>query len=246
MSQPDMNTNLLTLEGVHTHIGAYHILHGVDLVVPRGELTMLLGRNGAGKTTTLRTIMGLWQASQGRITFGGEDITALNTPAIAQKNIAYVPENMGIFSDLTVKENMLLAARNAKHAGQMDDARLQWIFKLFPAVEKFWNHPAGKLSGGQKQMLAVSRAIVEPRDLLIIDEPSKGLAPAIIQNMIDAFQQLKASGVTILLVEQNIHFAQQLGDTVAVMDNGRVVHAGRMQALAEDTALQQSLLGLAL
>jgi branched-chain amino acid transport system ATP-binding protein len=166
--------------------------------------------------------------------------------AIAQKNIAYVPENMGIFSDLTVKENMLLAARSAKNAAQMDEARLQWIFKLFPAVEKFWNHPAGKLSGGQKQMLAVSRAIVEPRDLLIIDEPSKGLAPAIIQNMIDAFQQLKASGVTILLVEQNIHFAQQLGDSVAVMDNGRVVHAGRMQTLAEDTALQQSLLGLAL
>ena len=246
MNKPDMSTNLLTLEGVHTHIGSYHILHGVDLVVPRGELTLLLGRNGAGKTTTLRTIMGLWQASQGRITFGGEDIISLNTPAIAQKNIAYVPENMGIFSDLTVKENMLLAARSAQHAAQMDEARLQWIFKLFPAVEKFWNHPAGKLSGGQKQMLAVSRAIVEPRDLLIIDEPSKGLAPAIIQNMIEAFQQLKASGVTILLVEQNIHFAQQLGDTVAVMDNGRVVHAGRMQALAEDTALQQSLLGLAL
>jgi branched-chain amino acid transport system ATP-binding protein len=246
MNNSVRNTNLLTLEGVQTHIGAYHILHGVDLVVPRGELTLLLGRNGAGKTTTLRTIMGLWPASQGRISFGGEDITQLNTPAIAQKNIAFVPENMGIFSDLTVKENMLLAARSAQHAAQMDEARLQWIFKLFPAVEKFWNHPAGKLSGGQKQMLAVSRAIVEPRDLLIIDEPSKGLAPAIIQNMIEAFQQLKASGVTILLVEQNIHFAQQLGDTVAVMDNGRVVHAGRMQALAEDTALQQSLLGLAL
>ena len=246
MNKSLRNTNLLTLEGVHTHIGAYHILHGVDLVVPRGELTLLLGRNGAGKTTTLRTIMGLWPASQGRISFGGEDITQLNTPAIAQKNIAYVPENMGIFSDLTVKENMLLAARSAQHAAQMDEARLQWIFKLFPAVEKFWNHPAGKLSGGQKQMLAVSRAIVEPRDFLIIDEPSKGLAPAIIQNMIDAFEQLKAIGVTILLVEQNIHFAQQLGDTVAVMDNGRVVHAGRMQALAEDTALQQSLLGLAL
>ena len=241
-----MTDKLLTLEGVHTHIGAYHILHGVDLVVPRGELTLLLGRNGAGKTTTLRTIMGLWPASQGRISFGGEDITQRNTPAIAQKNIAYVPENMGIFSDLTVKENMLLAARSAQHAAQMDEARLEWIFKLFPAVEKFWNHPAGKLSGGQKQMLAVSRAIVEPRDLLIIDEPSKGLAPAIIQNMIEAFQQLKASGVTILLVEQNIHFAQQLGDSVAVMDNGRVVHAGRMQALADDTALQQSLLGLAL
>jgi len=241
-----MSDVLLKLEGVHTHIGAYHILHGVDLAVPRGQLTMLLGRNGAGKTTTLRTIMGLWQASQGRITFNGQDITRLHTPAIAALDIAYVPENMGIFADLTVKENMLLAARKAKHARDMDEERLQWIFKLFPAVEKFWNHPAGKLSGGQKQMLAVSRAIVEPRRLLIVDEPSKGLAPVMIDNMITAFQQLKASGVTILLVEQNINFAKRLGDRVAVMDDGRVVHAGAMQALAEDEVLQQSLLGLAL
>jgi branched-chain amino acid transport system ATP-binding protein len=241
-----MSTNLLTMQGVHTHIGAYHILHGVDLAIARGQLTMLLGRNGAGKTTTLRTIMGLWRASKGRIHFNGQDITTLSTPEIAQLNIAYVPENMGIFADLTVKENMLLAARAAKNAGQMDDTRLQWIFKLFPAVEKFWNHPAGKLSGGQKQMLAVSRAIVEPRELLIVDEPSKGLAPAIINNMIDAFQQLKASGATILLVEQNINFAKRLGDRVAVMDNGVVIHAGAMQDLAGDEALQQSLLGLAL
>ena len=241
-----MSTNLLELHGVHTHIGAYHILHGVDLAVPRGQLTMLLGRNGAGKTTTLRTIMGLWQASQGRISFNGADITKRHTPQIAHLGIAYVPENMGIFADLTVKENMLLAARAARHAAQMDEQRLQWIFKLFPAVEKFWNHPAGKLSGGQKQMLAVSRAIVEPRELLIVDEPSKGLAPAIINNMIDAFKQLKDSGVTILLVEQNLNFAKRLGDSVAVMDNGRVVHAGSMAALAEDEALQQRLLGLAL
>ena len=241
-----MSNNLLELSGVHTHIGAYHILHGVDLVVPRGQLTMLLGRNGAGKTTTLRTIMGLWQASQGSVRFNDSDITKLNTPQIAGMNIAYVPENMGIFADLTVKENMLLAARSARHAGQMDEARLKWIFGLFPAVEKFWNHPAGKLSGGQKQMLAVSRAIVEPRELLIIDEPSKGLAPAIINNMIDAFGQLKASGVTILLVEQNFNFAKRLGDTVAVMDNGVVVHAGSMQELADNEELQTSLLGLAL
>ena len=241
-----MTQNLLTLEGVHTHIGAYHILHGVDLAIPRGRLTMLLGRNGAGKTTTLRTIMGLWQASKGRVSFAGRDITTLNTPQIAELNIAYVPESMGIFSDLSVKENMLLAARSAKRASQMDEARLEWIFSLFPAVEKFWNHPAGKLSGGQKQMLAVARAIVEPRELLIVDEPSKGLAPAIINNMIEAFAQLKAGGVTILLVEQNISFAKRLGDTVAVMDNGRVVHAGSMAELAQDTALQQSLLGLAL
>jgi branched-chain amino acid transport system ATP-binding protein len=241
-----MNENILELSGVQTHIGAYHILHGVDLVVPRGQLTMLLGRNGAGKTTTLRTIMGLWRASAGAVTFNGRDITKLATPQIASLNVAYVPENMGIFADLTVKENMLLAARWAKNAGQIDQARLQWIFSLFPAVEKFWNHPAGKLSGGQKQMLAVSRAIVEPRELLIVDEPSKGLAPAIINNMIDAFAQLKQSGVSILLVEQNINFAKRLGDTVAVMDNGVVVHSGSMKELAENEELQHSLLGLAI
>ena len=241
-----MSAPLLSLEGVHTHIGAYHILHGVDLQVPRGEVTLLLGRNGAGKTTTLRTIMGLWPAAQGHIHFGQTDITAMPTPAIAGLGVAYVPENMGIFADLSVKENMLLAARQASRASQMDTQRLQWIFSLFPAVEKFWNHPAGKLSGGQKQMLAVARAIVEPRELLIVDEPSKGLAPAIINNMIEAFAQLKAVGTTILLVEQNLGFAQRLGDQVAVMDDGRVVHAGAMQALADDTALQHALLGLAL
>jgi branched-chain amino acid transport system ATP-binding protein len=238
--------NLLTLSGVHTHIGAYHILHGVDLVIPRGELTMLLGRNGAGKSTTLRTIMGLWQASAGAIQFKGEDITRLSTPQIAQRKIAYVPESMGIFSDLTVKENMLLAATGARHAGDIDNKRLKWIFTLFPAVEKFWNYPAGKLSGGQKQMLAVARAIVEPRELLIVDEPSKGLAPAIINNMIDAFAELKAQGVTILLVEQNINFAKRLGDSVAVMEDGRVVHAGGMAAFAADESLQHSLMGLAI
>ncbi|HJV83249.1 ABC transporter ATP-binding protein [Noviherbaspirillum sp.] len=241
-----MNAPLLKLDGVHTHIGAYHILHGVDLEVPRGQLTMLLGRNGAGKTTTLRTIMGLWQASQGRITFDGMDITAKATPDIAQLGIAYVPENMGIFADLSVKENMLLAARSARRVEDIDDKRLEWIFSLFPAMKKFWLHPAGKLSGGQKQMLAVSRAIVEPRKLLLIDEPSKGLAPAIIANMIAAFRELKQTDTTILLVEQNFNFAKQLGDTVAVMDDGRIVHRGLMQELAEDEELQTRLLGLSL
>ncbi len=241
-----MSEPLLQLSGVHTHIGAYHILHGVDFAVPRGQLTMLLGRNGAGKSTTLRTIMGLWKASKGSVRFKGQDISAWDTPRIASSGVAYVPEAMGIFSDLTVKENMLLAARQASRAAQMDEARLQWIFKLFPAVEKFWNHPAGKLSGGQKQMLAIARAMVEPREMLIIDEPSKGLAPAIINNMIDAFSELKASGVTLLVVEQNFHFAKRLGDSVAVMDNGGVVHTGSMQELAQDEALQNRLLGLAL
>ena len=241
-----MNAPLLKLDGVHTHIGAYHILHGVDLEVPRGQLTMLLGRNGAGKTTTLRTIMGLWQASQGRIVYDGQDIAGKATPEIAQRGIAYVPENMGIFADLSVKENMLLAARDARHIDDIDGKRLDWIFSLFPAMKKFWLHPAGKLSGGQKQMLAVSRAIVEPRKLLLIDEPSKGLAPAIIANMITAFRELKQTDTTILLVEQNFNFARQLGDTVAVMDDGRIVHHGPMAELAEDEELQTKLLGLSL
>ena len=237
---------MLQLDGVHTHIGAYHILHGVDFSVPAGKTTLLLGRNGAGKTTTLRTIMGLWKPSQGSIRFKGQSIGGTDTPLIAQAGIAYVPENMGIFSDLTVRENLLLAARAARRDDELDDDRLRWIFELFPAMKKFWNHPAGLLSGGQKQMLAVSRAIIEPRQLILIDEPSKGLAPAIIENMIAAFQQLKEGGVTILLVEQNFAFAQRLGDHVAVMDDGRIVHQGDMQALAADEALQNRLLGLSL
>ena len=191
---------VLSLSGVHTHIGAYHILHGVDLEVPEGQVTMLLGRNGAGKTTTLRTVMGLYAASRGEIRFRGQAIQGRPTPDIAQQGIAYVPESMGIFTDLTVQENMVLAARSARHAGELDRARLDWIFGLFPALKKFWLYPAGKLSGGQKQMLAVARAIVEPRALILIDEPSKGLAPAIVQNLIRALRELKSQRTTILLV----------------------------------------------
>ncbi len=237
---------MLRFEGVHTHIGAYHILHGVEMAVPEGAITLLLGRNGVGKTTTLRTLMGLWQASRGRIVFEGKDITHYPTPDIARLGIAYVPENMGIFADLSVAENLLLAARAAPSLGALPRERVDWIFELFPAMKTFWQHPAGKLSGGQKQMLAVSRAIIEPRRLLVVDEPSKGLAPAIIDNMIQAFAALKAQGVTVLLVEQNLNFARQLGDHVVVMDNGQVVHQGAMGAFMADESLQQSLLGLAL
>ena len=241
-----MSNPLLELQGVHTHIGAYHILHGVDFAVPEGEVTMLLGRNGAGKTTTLRTIMGLWQASAGTLRFRGQPLNGLATPDVAAQGIAYVPENMGIFTDLTVRENIVLAARSARHEGELDKARLDWIFGLFPALKKFWLYPAGKLSGGQKQMLAVARAICEPRALILIDEPSKGLAPSIIQNLISAFNELKRQRTTILLVEQNFLMARALGDTVAVMDDGRVVHRGAMAELAADEALQQRLLGLSL
>jgi branched-chain amino acid transport system ATP-binding protein len=232
----------VSLRGVHTHIGQYHILQGVDFSVPRGGLTMLLGRNGAGKTTCLRTIMGLWRASAGSIRCAGHEVTRLPTPELARLGVAYVPENMGIFAGLTVRENLLLAAR----AGPPDPARLDWMFGLFPAMKKFWNGLAGNLSGGQKQMLAICRAIVEPRALLLVDEPSKGLAPAIIANMIEAFRELKRTDTTLLVVEQNFHFARELGDSVVVMDSGRIVHGGAMRALAADEALQTRLLGLSL
>ena len=233
---------LLRLEGVQTHIGRYHILHGVDLVVPEGELTVLLGRNGAGKTTTLRTIMGLWRASAGRIVFDGADITRMATPDIARLGIAYVPEAMGIFTGLSVRENLVLATAT----GRFDAALLDGVFALFPVLKVKWNDAAGGLSGGQKQMLAISRAMVERRRLMIVDEPTKGLAPAVIEHLIGGFRTLKESRTTVLLVEQNFHMARSLGDGVAVMDDGRVVHAGGMAELARDEALQGRLLGLSL
>jgi branched-chain amino acid transport system ATP-binding protein len=235
-------TALLTLQNVHTHIGRYHILHGVDLAVAQGRVTMLLGRNGAGKTTTLRTIMGLSPPSSGNITLGGNELARRGTPEIARAGIGYVPESMAVFTDLTVKENLVLAARD----GPLDDARLQWIFGFFPALRKFWLSRSGGLSGGQKQMLSIARAIVEPRRLLLIDEPSKGLAPAIVGALIECLAEVKRGGATILLVEQNVRVAQELGDDVAVMDNGAIVHRGSMAELAADTQMQQRLLGLSL
>ena len=235
-------SDLLTLSGVHTHVGRYHILQGVDLSVPEGQTTMLLGRNGAGKTSTLRTIMGLWQASSGEIRLSGERIERIATPDIAKLGVGYVPETMAVFSDLTVRENLVLAARD----GPMDDARLSWIFSFFPALKRFWLSRAGSLSGGQKQRLSIARAIVEPRKLLLIDEPTKGLAPAIVGSLIECLKEVKRRGATILLVEQNFNAARELGDTMLVMDNGTIVHRGDMAALAADTPLQERLLGLSL
>lgn len=233
--------DLLTLSGVHTHVGHYHILQGVDFAVPEGQTTMLLGRNGAGKTSTLRTIMGLWHASAGEIRFAGKRIERVTTPDIARLGVGYVPETMAVFSDLSVRENLVLAARDSP----MDEARLEWIFE-FSALKRFWLSRAGALSGGQKQMLSIARAIIEPRQLLLIDEPTKGLAPAIVGSLIECLKEIKRRGATILLVEQNFHAARELGDGVLVMDNGTIVHRGEMAALAADVPLQERLLGLSL
>lgn len=231
---------LLTLTGVCTDIGRYHILHGVDLVVPKGGVTMLLGRNGAGKTTTLRTIMGLWRARMGTIDLAGEDIARWRPHRIARKGIGFVPEDMGIFGDLTVAENMALAARSKR----LTRDRMDWIFRAFPALQTFWRARAGDLSGGQKQMLSVARAMAEKRRLYLIDEPTKGLAPAIVDTLAGALRDLKEQGGTILMVEQNFAVAAELGDTAAVMEDGRIVWAGEMAELAADRALQARYLGL--
>jgi branched-chain amino acid transport system ATP-binding protein len=210
--------------------------------VPEGEVSVLIGRNGAGKTTTMRTIMGLWRASRGEVRFGGAAIEAAATPDIARLGIAYVPESMGIFAGLSVRENLVLAA----HAGPIDAARLARIFALFPPLQTFFELPAGLLSGGQKQMLAIARAMVEKRRLVLVDEPSKGLSPAMVETMTEALAELKRGGTTILLVEQNFAAAEALGDSVAVMDDGRILHRGAMSDLAADRSLQERLMGLSL
>ncbi|MGE4328108.1 MAG: ABC transporter ATP-binding protein [Pseudodonghicola sp.] len=237
-----MSEPILRLEGVYTNIAQYHILQGVDLEVPKGAVTMLLGRNGVGKTTTLRTVIGHWRAHKGRVLFDGEDITALPTPLIARAGLGFVPEDMGIFSDLTVEENMVLAAVS----GPINSARLDWIFAAFPPLKTFWKSEAGNLSGGQKQMLSIARAMVEERKLYLIDEPTKGLAPAIVSTMARALKDLKEQGASILLVEQNFAVARALGDTANVMDDGRVIWSGAMAELAGDATLQERLMGLSL
>ena len=230
---------LLTLTNMQTNIGEYAVLHDISLTVPEGGVFVLLGRNGAGKTTTLRSIMGMWRPSPGSVMFRGQDITTLHTADIARLGIAFVPENMGIFGGLTVEENLVLATAR----GKFDRDRLNRIYRLFPALEKFWTKQAWSLSGGQKQMLSVARAIIEPRDLILIDEPTKGLAPAIVDAMAEAFREISDT-TTILLVEQNFEFAKSLGRDMAVIDDGRISHAGSMADFVADRALQDRLLSL--
>lgn len=230
---------LLSLKNMKTNIGQYSVLHDVTFDVPEGGVFVLLGRNGAGKTTTLRSIMGLWKPSPGSVVFRGQDITDMHTADIAKLGIAFVPENMGIFGGLTVEENLILATKS----GKFDQERLKRIWELFPAMKTFWDKQAWSLSGGQKQMLAVSRAIIEQRDLILIDEPTKGLAPSIIDAMADAFREISET-TTILLVEQNFQFAKSLGRDMAVIDDGVIAHAGTMADFVANKELQESLLSL--
>jgi branched-chain amino acid transport system ATP-binding protein len=236
-----MMSELLRLNNVETHIGQYHILQGVSLEVRKGEVTVLLGRNGAGKTTTLRTIMGLNPASKGQIIYKGEDIQKLPTYLVAKKGIGYVPEDQGIFSDLTVEENMKVAV-------QKDDAetkaRMEWILDLFPDLKKFWKKHGGHLSGGQKQMLSIARAYINNNELLLIDEPSKGLAPIVVEKVMESIVQMK-NQTTIVLVEQNFMMASTIGDCFYIIDDGRTVNRGEMNQLKQDAEMRRKYLGIA-
>ena len=233
-------SNLLELTKVEAYIQQFHILHDISFTVPEGEVTVLLGRNGAGKTTTLRTIMGLNPSSKGSILFKGEEISPLQPHIIANKGIGYVPEDQGIFGDLTVEENIRVAM---KREDEETTQRLEWVLELFPDLKKFWKNAGGLLSGGQKQMLAIARAYVNENDLLLIDEPSKGLAPIIVEKVMESIQQMKEK-TTILLVEQNFIMASKIGDQFYIIDDGQTVHHGEMEELRADKQLREKYLGI--
>ena len=235
-----MTDTLLKADGIHTFIGQHHILQGVSFEAKTDGVTVLLGRNGAGKSTTLKTIMGLLPAQQGKILYKNQPIQAKKPHQIARLGIGFVPENMGIFSELTVEENMQVAMLKDDLA---TSKRLEDVLQMFTALKDFWGAKAGILSGGQKQMLAIARAIVNETSLLLIDEPTKGLAPIIIDALIEAINQIKQHSV-VLLVEQNFYMASQVGDDFYILDDGKVVHSGAMQDLVEDEELQSRYLGI--
>jgi branched-chain amino acid transport system ATP-binding protein len=231
---------LLQLEGIHTYIGKHHILQGVSLDVYPGEVTVLLGRNGAGKTTTLRSIMGLLPPSQGRILFRNRAIHHMKPFDIARLGIGFVPEDRGLFNMLTVEENFRVAMLQGAKKTQ---ERLEFIMDVFPDLKKFWKAKAGILSGGQKQMLAIGRPLVNENALLLIDEPSKGLAPIIIDHLIEAIHRLKEHAM-IILVEQNFYMASKLGNDFHLFDDGRTIHKGQMAELVQDEELKKKYLGI--
>jgi len=232
--------NLIEVRDIHTFIGQFHILQGVTVEVPRGSITALLGRNGAGKTTTLKSILGLTPPRQGKVLLAGQEIQGHRSYDIATMGIGYVPEHRAIFRDLSVRENLLIAERK-----KGDLARKQsMIFGLFPDLERLIKLPGGHLSGGQQQMLAVARALVPDNKVLLIDEPSEGLAPVIIEQMMEAILRLSAE-TTVVLVEQNFIVASQLAARYVIIEEGRSVKSGMMADLVHDQETIHRYLGAA-
>jgi branched-chain amino acid transport system ATP-binding protein len=235
-----MGDPILSLENVHTHIGQHHILQGVSLEVTFGGATILLGRNGAGKSTTLKTIMGVYPASSGRIRFFDKEIQREKTHKIARLGMGFVPEERAVLFSLTVEENFKLSMidENEKTHQNLED-----VLELFPALKKFWKRKAGLLSGGQKQMLAIARVFVCDHALLLIDEPSKGLAPIVVDQLGDALLRIKDK-TKVILVEQNFNLACQVGSDCFILDDGRVVFNGPIEDLAADKTLMKNYLGI--
>ncbi|PGS07571.1 ABC transporter ATP-binding protein [Bacillus pseudomycoides] len=231
---------LLKVDNIETYLDQFHILQGVSFMVEKGTITVLFGRNGAGKTTTLRSIMGFNRISNGEIYYCDEKVTGLSTHLISRKGMGYVPENQGIFHDLTVEETFALAGvkKGIEYA-----EKVEWMLDLFPDLKQYWNKKSGLLSGGQKQMLAISRAFINSDGLLLIDEPSKGLAPIMIEKLMSAILKMKEK-TTVLLVEQNFMMASQIGDYFYIMDNGKIVHNGPMNELKEDKETCHKYLGI--
>ncbi|MFN2215906.1 MAG: ABC transporter ATP-binding protein [Anaerolineales bacterium] len=232
--------HILEVQDIHTFIGQYHILQGVSFQVPSGSITALLGRNGAGKTTTLKSILGLTPPSQGKVIFHGEDIAGLRSYDIASMGIGFVPENRAIFRDLTVEENLKIAERNK---GDFIDKK-EFIYKLFPDLKRLISLSGNNLSGGQQQMLAIARALVAQNMLLLIDEPSEGLAPVLIEQLMEAIKML-AKTSTVVLVEQNFLVASQLAEYYVIIEEGRSVRSGLMSDLVNDPQTIQKYLGAA-
>jgi branched-chain amino acid transport system ATP-binding protein len=237
---PNLNETILKVEDAHTFIGHHHILQGLSFEARADAVTVLIGRNGAGKSTTLRTVMGLQPASRGRIIYNGQDIQQKKPYEIARLGIGFVPEDMGIFTNLTVEENMRVAMLVEDEAA---GRRLERTLDMFKDLKNFWRAQAGVLSGGQKQMLAIARAIVNKTELLLIDEPSKGLAPIIVEALIEAINQIKEHSV-VVLVEQNFYMASCVGDHFYILDDGLVVHNGNMAELVENEELKSRYLGI--
>ncbi len=233
-------TNCLEVKHIHAFINQYHILEDVDFVVPKGSITALLGRNGAGKTTTLKSILGLASVREGEILFEGKEVQGMRPFEIASLGIGFVPEHRAIFRDLSVEENLKIAERNK---GDLDRKR-EFIFNLFPDLERFLSLRGTELSGGQQQMLAIARALVADNSLLLIDEPSEGLAPVIIENMIEVIRQLSQQS-TVVLVEQNFLVASKLAEYFVIIEEGKSVESGLMKDLEADKAMIHHYLGAA-
>ncbi len=232
---PSQAAALLEVRGLHVHLGGSHVLQGLDFSVPSGGVTALLGRNGVGKTTTIRALMGLAD-SRGSVTLEGRELTRMPTHRIVQLGVGYVPEDRDVFTGLTVEENLRLAERNGS-------ARYDLVYELFPELRQRAAQRAGTLSGGQQQMVAIARALLNPNRLLLVDEPTKGLAPLLVNEVARVLERV-AEAETVLLVEQNLSVVHRLARDAIILDQGRVVHTGPARALLEYPVLVRRFLGV--